>query len=70
MKKKTYIVAGSGITKQDAELALEIINNSECFKISRDKKAGITFRFYSYNHVIYRLDWSCRCSVLENIKIC
>jgi len=70
MKKKTYLVAGSGVTKNDVDLALEIINSSECFKISRDKKSGITFKFYSYNHVIYRLDWSCRCSVLENIKIC
>lgn len=70
MNKKTYIVAGSGITEQDAELALKVINNSEYFKSSRDKKTGITSRFYSYNHVIYRLDWSCRCSVLEDIRVC
>lgn len=70
MKKKTYIVAGSGITKADVDLALEVINNSECFRISRDSKTGITSKFYDCDHTIYRLDWSCRCSVLENIKVC
>ena len=66
--KKKIIVFGSGVIRKDAEFAYEVVNNSECFRVVR--KNGITSKFYSFNNQIVRLDFSCRCSVLENVKIC
>lgn len=63
-----YFVVGSGVLKSDVDFALKVVNNSECFRVVR--KNGITSKFYSFNHQIVRLDFSCRCSVLENVIIC
>lgn len=68
MKTKTYFDVGAGVSKSDIDFALKVFNNSECFRIVR--KNGITSKFYSFDHQIVRLDFSCRCSVLENVKIC
>lgn len=68
MKKRTYFVVDSGVLKSDVDFALNIVNNSECFRIVR--KNGITSKFYSFDHQIVRLDFSNRCSVLKNVKVC
>ena len=60
--------SGSGVLKCDFDFAQTVMTNSECFRVVRSK--GITSRFYSYNHHIVRLDFSKRCSVLENVVIC
>lgn len=68
MKKRTYFVVDSGVLKSDVDFALNVVNNSECFRVVR--KDGITSKFYSFDHQIVRLDFSNRCSVLKNVKVC
>lgn len=68
MKKRTYFVVDSGVLKSDVDFALNVVNNSECFRVVR--KDGTTSKFYSFDHQIVRLDFSNRCSVLKNVKVC
>ena len=68
MKKRTHFVVDSGVLKSDVDFALNVVNNSECFRVVR--KDGVTSKFYSFDHQIVRLDFSNRCSVLKNVKVC
>ena len=66
MAKK--IKYGPMMIHEDVKLAEEVLNNCFPHRIVREK--GITYKFYSYNHNIIRLDFTNRCSVLKNIKVC